>query len=316
MLYITGQTRRHRVVMSGERPQAMGSLARRFLEAAVMGDARSASVVVADAMRGEPELAGVYQEVFAPALERVGRLWASGRLMVAQEHLATQVTLDLMARVRQQARRPARKTGLAAVVAAIEGEQHWVGARMVADLLEEAGWSVDFLGPNTPVEDLVAHVAGRRPVQLVVVSVTMDACVPALGRLSRGLRALPSPPKIVVGGLAAQRQPALAVELGADAVATDAADTVATARRLVPTTSSPNPPLERVLLAVGRNVQELRGGRGWSQQVLAAEAGLDRTYISAVERGRQNLTVGALLSLARALGVPIADLLATEEDRA
>jgi transcriptional regulator with XRE-family HTH domain len=50
--------------------------------------------------------------------------------------------------------------------------------------------------------------------------------------------------------------------------------------------------------------------------VLAAEAGLDRTYISAVERGRQNLTVGALLSLAQALDAPIADLLAPEGDGA
>jgi MerR family transcriptional regulator, light-induced transcriptional regulator len=298
--------------MNRGRPRAIGSLARRFLDAAVSGDARSASVVVADAMRIEPDLAGVYQDVFAPALERVGRLWASGRLTVAQEHLATQITLDQMARVRQ-AGRPARKAGPVAVVAAIEGEHHWVGARMVADLLEEAAWSVDFLGPDTPVDDLVAHVAGRRPVHLVVVSVTMAACLPALGRLSRDLRALPSPPKLVVGGMAARQQPALAVEQGADAVATDAADVVATARRLAPTTVSPNPPLERVLLAVGWNVQELRAGRGWSQQVLAAEAGLDRTYVSAVERGRQNLTVGALLSLARALGVPIADLLVTEE---
>jgi transcriptional regulator with XRE-family HTH domain len=63
-------------------------------------------------------------------------------------------------------------------------------------------------------------------------------------------------------------------------------------------------------------VLELRTARGWSQQALAAEAGLDRTYISAVERGRQNLTVGALLSLAQALDTPIADLLTPESDDA
>jgi len=300
--------------MTSGPPQAIGTLARRFLDAAVSGDARSAGSVVGDALRGEPGLAAIYHDVFAPALDRVGRLWTSGRLTVAQEHLATQITLDQMARARQAAR-PAPRTGLVAVVAAVEGEQHWVGARMVADLLEEAGWSVDFLGPDAPVADLVAHVAGRRPVHLVVASVTMEAHLPALGRLSQGLRALPSPPKILVGGLAAQEQPAGAVELGADAVASDAADAVATARRLVPTVSRPNPPLERVLLVVGRNVQERRSARGWSQQVLAAEAGLDRTYISAVERGRQNLTVGALLSLAQALDTPLADLLAPETDR-
>ena len=314
IVYIMVRILEDQQLMTSGQPRTIGSFARRFLDAAVSGDALSAATVVAEAARGERGLAGVYQDVFTPALERVGLLWASGRLTVAQEHLATQITLDQMARVRQTAR-PSRTTGLSAVVAAIEGEQHWVGARMVADLVEEAGWSVDFLGPNTPVADLVSHVAGHRPVHLVVVSVTMDTCLPALGPLTQGLRALPSPPKIVVGGLAAENQPALAIELGADNVAADAADVVSAARRLVPRISRPNPPLERLLLVVGRNVQALRTGRGWSQQALAAEAGLDRTYISAVERGRQNLTVGALLSLAQALDAPIADLLAPEPDR-
>ena len=140
----------------------MGLLARRFFEATVSGDARSAASVVADAMRGETSLAALYREVFAPALDRVGQLWAAGRLTVAQEHLATQITLDQMARVRQAAR-PARKTGLAAVVAAVEGEQHWMGARMVADLLEEAGWSVDFLGRirRSPTSSPTSRGGGR-----------------------------------------------------------------------------------------------------------------------------------------------------------
>src|SRR4051812_37965285 len=125
-----------------------------------------------------------------------------------------------MARVRQHAR-AARSLGLMAVVSAVEGEQHWVGARMVGDLLEEAGWSVDFLGANTPVADLVEHVAARKTIDVVAVSATLEEYLPALGRLSMGLRALPVPPKLIVGGLAATRQPARMLELGADHVATD-----------------------------------------------------------------------------------------------
>ena len=46
-----------------------------------------------------------------------------------------------------------------------------------------------------------------------------------------------------------------------------------------------------------------------TQQDLADAAGLDRTYISLVEHGRQNLTIGAVLKIAQALDVPIGDLL-------
>jgi methanogenic corrinoid protein MtbC1/DNA-binding XRE family transcriptional regulator len=289
--------------------------ARRFLSAAVTGDVSAARTVIVEALRAELSLARLYQDIFTPALEGVGRLWAAGRLTSAHEHLATQITLDQMARLRQQAR-PARRLGLLAVVSTVEGEQHWVGARMVADLLEEAGWSVDFLGPSTPVADLVAHVAARQMVDLVVVSATMEDHLPALGRLSAGLGALPTPPKLVVGGSAATRQPALVRELGADHVAAAATDAVAAAGRLVTRTSAPNPPLALLLAAVGHNVQELRTDRGWSQQKLAEAAALDRTYISTVERGRQNPSLAALLSLAQALEVPVTDLLAVEAGRA
>jgi DNA-binding XRE family transcriptional regulator len=220
-----------------------------------------------------------------------------------------------MARLRELTG-PSRRTGLSAVVSAVEGEQHFMGARMVADLLEQEGWAVDFLGPNTPGPDLIALVAGRRPVDLLVVSVTMDQLLTSVRQLSDGIRALLSPPKIMVGGLAARGRPDLAASLEVDYVASDAADAVAAAAALVASSAAPNPPHEWLLQTIGRNVLELRKRRGWSQQELAAAAGLDRTYISGVERGRQNLTVGSLLSLAQALESPFGDLLVTEPARA
>jgi transcriptional regulator with XRE-family HTH domain len=56
-------------------------------------------------------------------------------------------------------------------------------------------------------------------------------------------------------------------------------------------------------------VQEIRSGKGWTQQQLAESAGLDRTYISGLEHGKQNPTLGALLRLARALDVPLERLI-------
>lgn len=61
--------------------------------------------------------------------------------------------------------------------------------------------------------------------------------------------------------------------------------------------------------ALARNIRKLRGELGLSQEVLADKAGLDRTYISALERSRYGATVDALDKLAHALGVAAADLL-------
>ena len=55
---------------------------------------------------------------------------------------------------------------------------------------------------------------------------------------------------------------------------------------------------------VGRNIQRIRKERGFSQEGLAFECGLHRTYISGVERGVRNPTVVVLDKIARALKVP------------
>jgi transcriptional regulator with XRE-family HTH domain len=60
---------------------------------------------------------------------------------------------------------------------------------------------------------------------------------------------------------------------------------------------------------LGRNVRRLRDERNWSQEQLAFESGLDRTYISGVERGVRNPTVLVIGKIAGALGVKIDELL-------
>lgn len=60
---------------------------------------------------------------------------------------------------------------------------------------------------------------------------------------------------------------------------------------------------------VGINVRRIREERGWSQEELAFESGLHRTYISGVERGVRNPTVLVLHELAQALKVTPARLL-------
>jgi len=57
--------------------------------------------------------------------------------------------------------------------------------------------------------------------------------------------------------------------------------------------------------AFGDRVRELRRERGLSQEGLAHVAGLDRTYVSGVERGRRNISLDNIHKLASALEVDI-----------
>jgi transcriptional regulator with XRE-family HTH domain len=57
---------------------------------------------------------------------------------------------------------------------------------------------------------------------------------------------------------------------------------------------------------VAWNLRRLRVDRGWSQDGLALEAGVDRTYVGRLERRLENPTVSVLDRLAAALDAPIA----------
>ena len=56
-------------------------------------------------------------------------------------------------------------------------------------------------------------------------------------------------------------------------------------------------------LRFGRTVRKLRLAKDWTQEELAAQAGLHPTYIGGVERGQRNLGLDNVLKIARALGV-------------
>jgi transcriptional regulator with XRE-family HTH domain len=56
------------------------------------------------------------------------------------------------------------------------------------------------------------------------------------------------------------------------------------------------------LVALGNAIREMRRERNLSQEALAAESELDRSYVGGIERGEHNLTVMNLQKIAAALG--------------
>jgi transcriptional regulator with XRE-family HTH domain len=58
-----------------------------------------------------------------------------------------------------------------------------------------------------------------------------------------------------------------------------------------------------------RNLRRYRQTKGLSQEALAHEAGIDRTYISALERSQYSASISTVDKLATILGVEAADLL-------
>lgn len=49
---------------------------------------------------------------------------------------------------------------------------------------------------------------------------------------------------------------------------------------------------------LGRHVRRLREVKGWSQEELARQAGLARSFVAAIESGRKNISLSTLIALA------------------
>jgi transcriptional regulator with XRE-family HTH domain len=65
---------------------------------------------------------------------------------------------------------------------------------------------------------------------------------------------------------------------------------------------------DEVCLSLGSRINAMRESRHWTLETLASRSGLSRAYLSRVEGGDRQPSIGALASIARALGVSIAAL--------
>ena len=63
------------------------------------------------------------------------------------------------------------------------------------------------------------------------------------------------------------------------------------------------------LIALGLAIKELRLNLELSQEALAFEAGIDRSYIGGIERGEHNLALVNLMKISQTLGVTSSELL-------
>lgn len=64
-----------------------------------------------------------------------------------------------------------------------------------------------------------------------------------------------------------------------------------------------------ILVRFGQRLREKRTELGISQEAFADKCSLDRTYISGIERGKRNVSLLNIDTIAKALGVSIAELM-------
>jgi excisionase family DNA binding protein len=126
-------------------------------------------------------------EAISGFMARVGEEWLQGRLQVGEEHMATELILEALMRLRfaeEDARAPepeAQDPRRVAVVGAAQGEHHDLGAQAIRAVLERSGWKVYYLGSNVPVQDFVS-IQKAQTAALICISFSSGVMKPELVR--------------------------------------------------------------------------------------------------------------------------------------
>lgn len=209
-----------RLVPEPAGPDELRAAADDYRVALLERDEERARAVVEDLAGRGARIADIYTLVLAPALQEIGDLWSLEKLTVAEEHYATELTTRLLGVLAPDRRLPPTR-GRLAVVTASPDELHALGSRMLADLLERAGWEVIALGAAAPADALAQLVADECP-DVVALSTATVGRLPGAEEAVGLLHRVRPRPLIAVGG-ALYRGPVveLARAWGADLVGHD-----------------------------------------------------------------------------------------------
>ena len=157
-------------------------------------DARTVGQLYRQALRRR-DVGQAWVDVFAPALRRVGDLWAEGRIGVQAEHLASELLQSELRAVVRANR--LRVSGPPIVLASADDEQHHLPLLALEAELARNGAAGLFLGPRVPAEALVAALRETRPRALFLwASLARSGDEP----LWRGLHVVDWPLEVVIGG--------------------------------------------------------------------------------------------------------------------
>lgn len=175
-----------------------------YFNSLAAGDKNHCSEIVNNLLYQKVDIKDIYTELFQRALYRLGKLWDDGKLNIAEEHLATQITLQLINSYRTKQKKN-KKISKRAIISCVDKEYHEIGARMVANIFEFNGWETEFLGASVPAKDIIKFIKLKNP-DVVGLSFNFYMNLLKLYTVVDHIKKFFPDKKIIFGGQAASRE--------------------------------------------------------------------------------------------------------------
>jgi diguanylate cyclase (GGDEF)-like protein len=177
----------------------LADIGERYRAALCCADAPAAEAVVTEALLAGIAPTRIMVDVITAAMQRIGECWEQGEMTVAEEHLATALSYRALLPLQEPLQIAPPRSRERVVLAAVAGQAHVLGLRMVADVLEGAGFDVLYLGANVPAGALREFVADHQPALLGLTS-TQPRDSPRLAEAIVAIHDIRPECRIMLGG--------------------------------------------------------------------------------------------------------------------
>ena len=124
-----------------------------------------------------------YEKILNPIMEKVGSMWADGRLSIATEHIASNTAQSLIKIISENHKRSTLDKGRVIITTPV-GEEHCLSCNMIESFLLSKGFTTFNLSPSTPANSLVEFIKTIHPTAILI-SITLDDNIKAGQRLTK-----------------------------------------------------------------------------------------------------------------------------------
>ncbi len=173
-----------------------------FLQYLLNGYKNKARDLILNMYNNGIDIEWIYFNILEVALKEVGVLWEVGEIDVWNEHYISENILDIMRELKSYEKINDNKE-LSILCLTAGSEQHNIGIKMIADLLEVSGIKVIYLGSNLPTLSIINAIKSENP-KYIAISATISNNIESAKNVIKAIRTTfkNKAPLIIVGGMA------------------------------------------------------------------------------------------------------------------
>lgn len=169
-----------------------------------------------------------------PPLEKIGELYAQGKVFLPQLMLAGDAVKTAFSYLQTHFPASTGESKGTVVIGTVKGDVHDIGKNIVKALLENHGYKVIDLGKNVPAEAFI-EAAQKEKAQLVGLSALMTTTMVEMEKIIAEIKNAKLPVQVIVGGAVVTAE--YARQIGADGYGKDAVEAVKVVRTLLQNTN-------------------------------------------------------------------------------